>query len=506
MNITTLPSVSSMYQPSMFNYERPKHFIQSQPKCQSESVLKGNTAATLPRTSPKKSSISIQPQSSNDPPSSLSYSFSSQGTRPTTTLSSSEKVEAPDQLSSQSSANTLCKEKASNPYKEQPAAFLCSVLPSMNDYSDGKCNTTARSHCPKSPNKKIVKQQISERDIQGSKDALIQDLERKLKCKENVLHNGNQRLTYEERMARRLLGPQNASSVFEEQTECHSDSKQLSENRSQNHQLQTRSRTSSCGEEVENRSIQEKFFPPRFLQVPENLVVEEGRFCRIDFKVTGLPTPDVMWFLNGRPVQADDLHKMIISEKGVHSFIFEVVQAYDAGLYKCIASNRAGEAAFTLQLDVLAQECRRPPCFTQKPAATRAVEGEDIKIECQVSAAPAPQILLKKNNDMLQYNTDRIRLIQDGSGKIYLFIYNVTKSDDGWYTISAVNEAGIATCHARLDVAVRVNKQIPSTKQLKVRPTFSRYAALSGKGLAVQQAFAGDTQPSYPGLHESDEL
>lgn len=29
-------------------------------------------------------------------------------------------------------------------------------------------------------------------EIQGSKEALIQDLERKLKCKDTLLHNGNQ--------------------------------------------------------------------------------------------------------------------------------------------------------------------------------------------------------------------------------------------------------------------------------------------------------------------------
>ena len=32
-------------------------------------------------------------------------------------------------------------------------------------------------------------------------------------------------------------------------------------------------------------AIQEKFYPPRFIQVPENMTVEEGRFCRMDFKV-----------------------------------------------------------------------------------------------------------------------------------------------------------------------------------------------------------------------------
>lgn len=69
--------------------------------------------------------------------------------------------------------------------------------------------------------------------------------------------------------------------------------------------------------------------------------------------MSGLPAPDVSWYLNGRPVQSDELHKMIVSEKGFHSLIFEVVRASDAGPYACVARNRAGEATFTVQLDVL---------------------------------------------------------------------------------------------------------------------------------------------------------
>lgn len=49
-----------------------------------------------------------------------------------------------------------------------------------------------------------------------------------------------------------------------------------------------RSRPSSRGDDRGHDSIQEKFFQPRFTQVPEDVVIEEGRFCRLDFKV--MPT------------------------------------------------------------------------------------------------------------------------------------------------------------------------------------------------------------------------
>lgn len=43
-------------------------------------------------------------------------------------------------------------------------------------------------------------------------------------------------------------------------------------------------------------------------------------------------------------------------------------------------------------------------------------------------------------------------LYEDGSGRQCLLIERVMKSDAGWYTLSAINEAGMSTCNARLDV------------------------------------------------------
>lgn len=44
-------------------------------------------------------------------------------------------------------------------------------------------------------------------------------------------------------------------------------------------------------------------------------------------------------------------------------------------------------------------------------------------------------------------------LSHDSSGNHCLLIDRVVKSDAGWYTVSAINEAGMSTCNARLDVA-----------------------------------------------------
>lgn len=49
--------------------------------------------------------------------------------------------------------------------------------------------------------------------------------------------------------------------------------------------IRPRSRSRDSGDENEN--IQERHFRPHFLQAPGDLIVQEGRLCRMDCKVNG---------------------------------------------------------------------------------------------------------------------------------------------------------------------------------------------------------------------------
>ena len=69
-------------------------------------------------------------------------------------------------------------------------------------------------------------------------------------------------------------------------------------------------------------------------------------------QVSGLPTPDLLWQLNGQTIRPDSSHKMLVRENGVHSLVVEPVSSRDAGIYTCIASNRAGQNSFNLELIV----------------------------------------------------------------------------------------------------------------------------------------------------------
>ncbi|CAL8237070.1 unnamed protein product [Boreogadus saida] len=499
---------------------------------------------------------------------------------------------------------------------------------------------------PRKPSLNRTPRTTSDSDIQGSKDAVIQDLERKLRFKEERLSNGQQRLTYEEKMARRLLGADNAASVLntqetEEETPTQEykvssfeqrliseiefrlerspveesdddvqhdedadgtgappsyahklkhlkvfegmpvtftckvhgdpkpkiywfkDGKQISKRsehyrisrevdgtcslhtaaalldddgnytimaanpqgkmsctgrmmvqavnqrgRSQRstpgHSRRPRSRSRDSGDENEN--IQERHFRPHFLQAPGDLIVQEGRLCRMDCKVSGLPTPDLLWQLNGQTIRPDSAHKMLVRENGVHSLVVEPVSSRDAGIYTCIASNRAGQNSFNLELIVAAKEMHKAPTFVEKLQNTSVAEGYPVRLECRVTAVPFPQIFWKRENESLTHNTERVSMHQDNCGYLCMIIQPAMKEDAGWYTVSAKNEAGIVSTTARLDVNTPW-QQPNQPKPRKVRPSTSRYAALTERGLDVKAAFFPDAGQLPPGaLVESDDL
>uniref|UniRef100_UPI00358F321D myopalladin isoform X2 n=1 Tax=Myxine glutinosa TaxID=7769 RepID=UPI00358F321D len=691
-----------------FSYTRPKQFIVSQSLSTTSASLNNSPVLSGQVSPPYQTKAASQASAANSclvptQPSTVSH----QGSTPSSSLwlntnivastASSVYAAAGQPLTSFSQSGTsspsqhpgrsLTQSNSPPPFVQSPAAFLSSVLPSLPSLpptnamglpkyapATGDCSTSTTStlpqwtgpaqdeqHAPRnqnfyhaSPAQNYMKKQAkattkicSDDEIRDSKDALMQDLEKKLRLKDEILHNGQSRLTYEEKMARRLLGPLSAASVFqhdevgETETEAQEykvssfeqrlmneiefrlerspvdesdddvqhddiptgrsiapyldrklkhykvfegspvtfscrlsgtplpkiywfkDGIQLSKKlehyviqreadgacslhisdttvdddgnytimaanpqgrisctgrlmvqtvtgrcrssqglTNQSSARRPRSRSREAGEEGE--AVQQKTFRPHFLQAPGDTVAHEGKLCRLDCKVSGLPTPDLSWQLNGRPLHPDPTHKMLVRENGVHSLIIESLAVSDSGTYTCMASNQAGQTSFSLQLNVVAKQLTRAPVFVEKLQNTGVAEGYPVRLECRILAVPAPSIFWKKENEMLQLPRERFGIHQDGSGYVCLLIQPALKEDGGWYTVSAKNEVGISSCTARLDIYVaQWHHQLPQPR--RVRPSSGRYAVLTDQGLDVRSAFMTD-HTSQAGLVESDEL
>ncbi|KAM7385903.1 hypothetical protein PAMP_001947 [Pampus punctatissimus] len=241
-------------------------------------------------------------------------------------------------------------------------------------------------------------------------------------------------------------------------------------------------------QEVESEQTQERFFQPHFLQAPGDLLAHEGKLCRLDCKVSGLPNPELMWLVNGRPIYPDLYHKMLVRENGIHSLVIDPLTQNDAGTYTCIASNKAGQSSFSLELKVVEKEMKHPPQFVEKLQNMGIPEGTPVRLECRVVGMPPPAIFWKKDNDSIPKTKARISMQQDDTGYVCLLIQPTTKDDAGWYTVSAKNEAGIVSCTCRLDIYAQWHQSIPAPMK-KAPRTGSRYAALTGQGLDIKSAF-----------------
>lgn len=84
---------------------------------------------------------------------------------------------------------------------------------------------------------------------------------------------------------------------------------------------------------------------------------------RLVSQVSGLPNPELMWLVNGRPIYPDLYHRMLVRENGVHSLVIDPLTQNDAGTYTCIASNKAGQSSFSLELRVVGEDPDVFRCF-----------------------------------------------------------------------------------------------------------------------------------------------
>ncbi|KAJ8393242.1 hypothetical protein AAFF_G00063140 [Aldrovandia affinis] len=251
------------------------------------------------------------------------------------------------------------------------------------------------------------------------------------------------------------------------------------------HSQRVRSRVQ---EAEDGEPIQERFFRPHFLQAPGDMVAHEGRLCRLDCKVSGLPNPDLMWLRNGIPILPDFYHRMLVRENGIHSLLIDPLKQSDAGTYTCIATNKAGQNSFCLELSVVERELKRGPMFVERLQNTGIAEGSPVRLECRVLGMPPPVIYWKKDNDTIPPMKGRLSMHQDATGYVCLLIQPSRKEDAGWYTVSAKNEAGIVSCTARLDIYAQWHQQIPLPMKA-TRAVGSRYAALASQGLDILSAF-----------------
>uniref|UniRef100_A0A8C1HXG4 Contactin 2 n=1 Tax=Cyprinus carpio carpio TaxID=630221 RepID=A0A8C1HXG4_CYPCA len=179
---------------------------------------------------------------------------------------------------------------------------------------------------------------------------------------------------------------------------------------------------------------------PEWLQVMSDSEVEISSELQWSCAAAGKPRPTIHWLRNGQPLITQDRVEVNNGRLRISNLALE-----DSGMYQCVAENKHGTiySNAELRVQVQAPDFRLNPVRRLVPAA----RGGQVKMECKPRAAPKPTLFWSRGTELLT-NSTRITVTPDG----VLWIYNISRSDEGKYTCFAENYLGKANSTGHLSV------------------------------------------------------
>lgn len=198
----------------------------------------------------------------------------------------------------------------------------------------------------------------------------------------------------------------------------------------------------------------------------KDVSVFEGKPVRLDCVIVGQPEPEVIWYHKELPVKESADVQLLFQGDRCSLIIREAYQE-DAGHYKVVAINSAGEASSSCELKVTPLNILEPPMtraerqsvskelqpkFEKFLADVLADEGETVELEVLVSGdKPLAAKWYLSNQELLP--SDRVvAFANESTGQFKLIIKNVGTIDKGVYTVKVSNQAGEAKCFSHLNV------------------------------------------------------
>lgn len=286
--------------------------------------------------------------------------------------------------------------------------------------------------------------------------------------------------------------------------------------------------TSACGVSVKGRlptetsdselaSDMEPVKPS--IQVPlTDVTVLEGNRIRLDCVIVGQPEPEVIWYHNDRPVKESSDFQLLFQGDRCSLIIHEAFTE-DAGEYKVVALNSAGEASSSCVLSVtpvVSSEAAdkppadkkavtgTPPKFSKLLSDVLVSEGEKVAFETTISGEPKPETKWLLNNQAIVPN-ERIKITHDGQGNAKLEIDKVLPEDRGVYTVKASNPSGDAKCFAQLIVkSQKIPEAAKPFEEAKIAPAFKEkfldQSAIENNAIKFECVVTGKPAPKVTWL------
>ncbi|XP_059543625.1 myosin light chain kinase, smooth muscle isoform X1 [Myotis daubentonii] len=250
---------------------------------------------------------------------------------------------------------------------------------------------------------------------------------------------------------------------------------------------------------------------PTFDSKPQSQEVREGQIVKFRCEVSGIPKPQVAWFLEGVPVRRREGTVEIYEDGGSHYLCLLRARARDSGRYSCIASNIRGQVSCDWTLLVKRPALMEaPPSFSSVLKDCTVVEGQDFVLQCSVQGTPVPRITWLLNEQPIQYAHSTCE-----AGMAELHIQDALPEDHGTYTCLAENPLGQASCSARVTVHEKKSDGkseylLPTAPSKPAAPRFlqglSDLKVMDGSQVTMTVQVSGNPPPEVIWLHDGNEI
>uniref|UniRef100_A0A2K5PPB0 Myosin light chain kinase, smooth muscle n=1 Tax=Cebus imitator TaxID=2715852 RepID=A0A2K5PPB0_CEBIM len=250
---------------------------------------------------------------------------------------------------------------------------------------------------------------------------------------------------------------------------------------------------------------------PKFESKPQSQEVRENQTVKFRCEVSGIPKPEVAWFLEGAPVRRQGGTIEVYEDAGSHYLCLLRVRTRDSGTYSCTASNTRGQVScsWTLQVERLAV-MEVAPSFSSVLKDCTVTEGEDFVLQCSVRGTPGPRITWLLNGQPIQYARSTCE-----AGMAELHIQDALPEDHGTYTCLAENTLGQVSCSARVTVHEKKSSRkseylLPVAPSKPTAPIFlqglSDLKVMDGSQVTMTVQVSGNPPAEVIWLHNGNEI
>uniref|UniRef100_A0A2A4JMB9 Hemolin n=1 Tax=Heliothis virescens TaxID=7102 RepID=A0A2A4JMB9_HELVI len=199
-------------------------------------------------------------------------------------------------------------------------------------------------------------------------------------------------------------------------------------------------------------NVRKVYSAPTFSQKFTDLQQLPTFDAKFPARVFGIPFPDITWYKDGVPLRHSDKYNIKRDGDACCLYVRDLVPG-DAGRYKCVASNREGEASCEAKLEVVDKIARQqkvePPEFLKKIGDIEVFRGMSAKFTACATGTPEPDVEWFRNDERL-FPCERIRMDKESTGLLRLTISGVDPTDVGTYRCRIYNPHGEDSCSAQL--------------------------------------------------------